>query len=83
MPRRASQKAVQISMWMPLAYLERADVTATRLSRPGFVVTRTDIFRMALARGLDAAEAESDGGRDGDELERCDPVEQGPDAELD
>lgn len=56
MPRKMSLNVVPISLKVPLAMIEDAE-TALKNS-PGFEVgmsiTRTDILRIAMRRGLDA-----------------------------
>lgn len=44
----------QISIRIPSAWLREADDLTHLYCRPGLSLGRTDIFRMALARGLDA-----------------------------
>ncbi|WP_394841310.1 hypothetical protein LZC95_30095 [Pendulispora brunnea] len=58
MPRPPSPNAIQISIRVPPEWLERADVVATKMSRPGLEMTRADVLRMALVQGLDLVERE-------------------------
>ncbi len=55
---RPPSDLVQVAIRVPESWLERADALATKLSRPGIVVSRTEAFRAALAQGLDVMEAE-------------------------
>jgi len=57
--RPPSDNSTQIAIRIPDAWLERADALRPKLGEPGFSVTRTDIVRAALARGLVALEAEA------------------------
>jgi len=60
MPRPQSENTTQIAFKIPDGWLERADVLASALSRPGIsIVTRTEILRAALGRGLSALEEET------------------------
>jgi hypothetical protein len=59
MPRPQSENTTQVAYKIPDAWVDRADALAAALSRPGFApVTRTDILRNALGRGLAALEEE-------------------------
>jgi hypothetical protein len=58
MPRPPSD-AVQIAIRVPKAWLAQADDVAKLISRPGFEASRTDAFRAAMARGLEAFLAET------------------------
>lgn len=53
MPRPPSD-AVQIAIRVPKDWLADADEIATLISRPGFLASRTDGFRAAIARGFEA-----------------------------
>lgn len=57
MPRPPSD-TVQIAIRVPADWLERADRLIPHVARPGVAATRTDVFRAAIARGLDSFEAE-------------------------
>jgi len=50
---RTNAKTTQITFRIPKEWLERADLLATKLSRPGNELTRTDALRVALATGLE------------------------------
>ncbi len=53
MPRpRRIEDAVQVAIRMPQAWVDKAEVIARRRSRKGAAVSRTDILRMAVYRGL-------------------------------
>lgn len=56
MPRPPSD-SVQITVRVPPSWLAKADEVAAGMSSPGLTVTRTDAFRAAIARGLDALTA--------------------------
>ena len=58
MPRKPSENTTQIALRVPDAWLERCDSLIPWITRPGINMTRTDIMRAALARGLDALESE-------------------------
>jgi hypothetical protein len=51
---RPPADTVQITFRVPSGWMKRADVLASKLSRPGIVATRTDALRAALAEGLNA-----------------------------
>ena len=57
MPRPPSD-SVQIAIRIPRSWLAEADKVAALIGQPGFQATRTDAFRAALARGLEAIQAE-------------------------
>lgn len=57
-PRPKSGNDDQVSINLPPAWKEDAERLARTMSRPGMVITRADILRMALRMGLDALEAE-------------------------
>jgi hypothetical protein len=57
-PRKPSENTTQIAIRVPDAWLDRCDVLIPWISRPGINMTRTDIMRAALARGLEALEQE-------------------------
>ena len=56
MPRATSDNTYQIAFCVPEAWITRATVLATRRSRGGLDVTRTEILRAALKLGLAAME---------------------------
>jgi hypothetical protein len=53
MPRPKSDKDSQVTIVLPGGWLDEAQQIADARSEPGLVVTRSDIIRMALRRGLD------------------------------
>lgn len=57
MPRPPSDN-VQITVRVPPQWQADADEIARLMSRPGFAASRTDAFRAALAKGLEALKAE-------------------------
>jgi predicted DNA-binding protein len=63
--RRKSQNTFQVAFRIPAEWLERADALAEQQSRrvaQGFAaITRTDIIRSAIARGLAALESDGRG----------------------
>jgi len=59
MPRPPSGNDTQVAIRLPNEWIERADALMAPLSRPGIQVSRSDVLRAALARGLDALEAET------------------------
>jgi len=44
---------VQVSIRLPAAWSKVADEIATKLSRPGLEVARSDAYRVALLRGFE------------------------------
>lgn len=58
MPRPPSDSS-QVAIRLLNAWLRRADALIPYLARPGIAVTRTDVLRAAIAKGLDAFEAET------------------------
>lgn len=57
MPRPKSDKDSQVTINLPGAWLDEAQAIAEARSEPGLEVTRADVLRMALRRGLDALAA--------------------------
>jgi len=53
MPRPRSDKDSQVTIVLPGAWLDEATQLAEARSEPGLAVTRADILRVALRRGLD------------------------------
>jgi len=49
---------VQTAVKVPESLLERADEVATKMSQPGMRVTRAEVLRMAMFKGVEALEAE-------------------------
>ncbi len=54
MPRPKSDKDSQVTVVLPGTWLDDAERIAKARSEPGLVVTRADVLRMALRRGLDS-----------------------------
>jgi hypothetical protein len=54
MPRPKSDKDSQVTVNLPGEWLEDAQRIAEARSEPGLAVTRADVLRMAIRRGLDA-----------------------------
>jgi predicted DNA-binding protein len=53
------EQQVQTALRLGESVLERADKLAERISQPGLRLTRADLLRMAVHRGLDQIEAEN------------------------
>jgi hypothetical protein len=49
---------VQWAVRLPESFLERADKLAERMSEPAMKITRTDVLRMAMFRGIEQLETE-------------------------
>jgi len=49
---------IQWAVRLPESFLERADKLAERMSEPAMKITRTDVLRMAMFRGIEQLEAE-------------------------
>ena len=61
MPRAATGNDTPVAIRVPAAWLERAEgLRAFLTSRPGLELSKSDILRMCIARGLEAIEAERD-----------------------
>jgi len=59
-PREQSENTTQVAFKIPDEWIERAEVLAHALSRPGIsTVTKTEILRAALGRGLTELEHET------------------------
>ena len=58
MPRAPSENTAQIVLRVPESWLTRADAILPQIARHGVVATRTDAFRAAISRGLDAYESD-------------------------
>jgi hypothetical protein len=52
MPAPKTTPHVQVTLRIPVDWLERADALAAALSEPGMEISRTDAMRRALAEGL-------------------------------
>ena len=62
-PRPASGNDSSVAIRIPDAWLKRAEGLRDFLSsRPGIELTKSDILRVCIARGLEALEAERDAG---------------------
>ena len=59
MPRAKSDKDSQVTIVLPGAWLDEAQSIAEHRSEPGLAVTRADVLRIALRRGLDELAAEA------------------------
>lgn len=57
-PRPKSDLDSQVTIVLAGEWLEQAEALARARSRPGLNVTRSDVLRMALRKGLDALAAE-------------------------
>jgi len=53
-PRPKGPNDAQITFNLPGAWVDDLDRLAQSLSRPGIVVTRTDVLRLAVRTGIDA-----------------------------
>jgi len=62
MPRQKSGNDEQVALRLPKDWTDRADSLRDRgvVAERGVVVTRSDVLRAAIARGLDALEREAD-----------------------
>jgi hypothetical protein len=58
MPRPPSN-SVQVALRIPEEWIKLADALVPRLSRPGVNMSRTDVFRAAMARGFQELEQEA------------------------
>jgi hypothetical protein len=58
MPRPKSEKDSQVTLVLSGEWLDEAQRIAEARSEPGLAITRADVLRMALRRGLDALAAE-------------------------
>lgn len=56
MPKEATGGTTQITVRLNNDWLPRLDVAAARLSRPGLELTRADLIRIAVGRGLEQIE---------------------------
>lgn len=59
MPRPKSDKDSQVTITLPGGWLDDAQRLAEARSEPGLVITRADVLRIALRRGLDALAQDS------------------------
>ena len=61
MPRRPTGNDTPVAIRIPEAWVERAEALRAFLTnRPGLELSKSDILRMCIARGLEAIEAERD-----------------------
>jgi hypothetical protein len=60
MPRPKTDNDQQIAIRVPKEWLDRAQALVPHLASPGISVTRTDVIRVALLRGLEALEETRD-----------------------
>jgi hypothetical protein len=58
-PRPASDNDDSVALRLPKDWLRRAEALIESMSRPGIGVSRSDVLRAALAKGLVALEAEA------------------------
>lgn len=58
MPRPKSEKDSQVTLAVSAEWLEEAQRIAEAKSEPGLIVTRADVLRMAMRRGLDVLQAD-------------------------
>jgi|HubBroStandDraft_4_1064222.scaffolds.fasta_scaffold1859660_1 hypothetical protein len=58
MPRPKSEKDSQVTIVLAGEWLEEAQKIAEAKSEPGLAVTRADVLRLAIRRGLDVLAAE-------------------------
>ena len=49
---------VQTGIRLPQTLVDRVDRIAASMSRPGLTLTRSDVLRMAVHKGVDQLEAE-------------------------
>lgn len=64
MPRPKSEKDSQVTIVLSGDWLEEAQKVADAMGQPGLSVTRSDVLRIAIRRGLDLLQAEiKKGGR--------------------
>jgi hypothetical protein len=58
LPRPKSEKDSQVTIVLSGEWLDEAQRIAEAKSEPGLAVTRADVLRLAIRRGLDALQAE-------------------------
>lgn len=61
MPKEVTGGTTQLTVRLNNDWLPRLDVAAAQLSRPGLELTRADVIRVAVARGLEAIERDLSG----------------------
>jgi len=57
-PRPKGPNDAQMTFNLPASWVDELDRLAEGLSRPGMVVTRTDVLRLAVRTGIDILSAE-------------------------
>lgn len=63
-PRDPDETQQQISVRLPVTWLESLDRLAAAMSRPGIDLTRANALRAAIARGIEELERELGSGAD-------------------
>ena len=58
-PRPKSQNDTHINLALPGEWLDQAQELVEPLSEPGITLSRADVLRKALRRGLDALQRET------------------------
>jgi predicted DNA-binding protein len=58
MTTKDSEEQVQTAIRLPQSLLDRLDRLAEKMSQPGMKITRTEVLRLALFKGVDQLEAE-------------------------
>jgi len=58
MTTRDGEEQVQTAIRLPQSLLVRLDKLAERMSQPGMKITRTEVLRLGLFRGVELLEAE-------------------------
>lgn len=61
--KKEKEPQVQTAVRVPESWLVRLDRLAEKMSRPGMPVTRTEVLRLAMYRGIEGLERESAGKR--------------------
>lgn len=56
--REKQEQQIQTAFRLPKTLLTRADKLVERMSQPGMKLTRADVVRAALFRGIEQLEAE-------------------------
>jgi hypothetical protein len=57
-PRPKSEKDSQVTLVLSGEWLEEAQRIADAKSEPGLIVTRADVLRLAIRRGLESLQAD-------------------------
>lgn len=58
MPRPKSPNTVQVTVMIPEDAADRAEALGARMAPPGVTLTRAEVLRACILRGLDALEDE-------------------------